>query len=246
MNPVEKVKGKAIKNTPLLLESKQIDKEVNEYKEKLQTYGIRNSTSKKIEEAFKEEEKKKQEVGKKQAINILVESFAPFAIVTYKTLDEVCNDHKLVIASIRNYDKAIPDENIEEMDSFIDKLKGIDHTTLNKIKVIKNDYFSFEGKANAWGNFVEGYDLVGTEQMFKVAAPKKHFAIPKDAIKVGNEYSATTCDKPKFTLDLKINRPSFELDPIVFIPVKFMGKIFCIVVTAWDKVADDSRILSKL
>jgi hypothetical protein len=51
---------------------------------------------------------------------------------------------------------------------------------------------------------------------------------------------------PTYNYKFKVNKPKPQLDPIVFIPLRFMGKLYCIVVTAWDKVADDSRILSKL
>lgn len=246
MNPIEKVKKQKLINAPLAIESKKIDEEVQQYKDKLKDYGINNSTRKKIDEGFKNQEEIKKEIGEKSALNILIEAFAPFSIVTYKTLDEVCNDHKLVISSIGNYDKAIPDENIEDIDSFFTKLKTVEHSTLNKIRVIKNNYFSFSEGGYSEGCLVNKYNLIGSDEMFKIAAPKNHFVIPKNHIKIGNEYSSINESKPKFSYEFKFNRPNFELDPIVFVPIKFMNKVFCVIVTAWDKVADDSRILSKL
>ena len=251
MNALQEVKQKELKSKKLLSNSKKIDSEVYSYKEKLSKYGIKNKTAKSIDNVINKINEEKENVGKKEAINILINTFSPFSIVEYKTLNEVCNDHKLSISSISNYDKAIPDENVEDMDSFIEKLKGMDNSVLSKVKASVNYRFTFDKtrnyfyfKRNTDWNY---YDRpIETEEMFKIAAPKSHFDIPKNHTKIGNEYHSLGIDKPKFKYEFKLSKPTFELDPIVFIPISFLNKIYCVIVTAWDKEADDSRILSKL
>lgn len=248
MNPVQKIKKQIITHAPLLLENKEVPEEVIEYKERLQSYGISNTTVKKINTTIQEKKDKEVENVKQQAINFLIDNFMPFNIVTYKTLDKVCKDHKLVIAGLNHYDKAIPDDNIEELDIFVDRLKNMDRPLCSKISVISNKYFTFANgrysHSPLFSNIPE--HCATTDEMFKIAAPKNHFKIPRGHERIGNEYSSTGVAKPKFNYTFKFHAPSFELDPIIFMPISFAGKIFCVIVTAWDQVADDSRILSKL
>lgn len=249
MNPVEKVKSFSLKDEPLLLTEKTIDPEVQEYKNKLASYGIKNKTVKKIEDSFKKEAETKKEIAKQSATNELIRAFAPFKLIEYKTLDEVCKEHGLVIASLAHYDKAIPDENVLELDNFMEALSQMREDITSNIYVRKNTYFTFSASRDCNVHLLNKKypELSATsDRMFKIAAPKKHFNIPKGHIKIGNEYSRADYKKPGFKYTPEFNLPSFEIDPIIFMPISFGSKLFCVIVTAWDKVADDSRILSKL
>lgn len=242
MKAIETVKSKALAFTPLLLESKQVDPEVSEYKDKLNRFGIKNSTSKKLDEGIEKVEKVKEESLRQQALNILIKAFTPFNIVSYGILDQVCVDHELVIASIKNYDRPIPDENLSEMSNFMHMLGMLDRGVAERISVLRNDYFTFANSRDSR----HAIRHVDTKRMFKVAAPLDHFEMDDNYEKVGNEFGSLGYKKPKFTYTPKLHEPKPQLDPIVFMPILFMEKTFCVVVTAWDKVADDSRILSKI
>lgn len=242
MNPIEKVKSKALTVTPLLLEAKQVNPEVKEYKRKLNNYGINNTTSEKLKEGINKIKDDLEVNLKEQALNILIKMFSPFNIVSYATLDEVCKDHKLVIASITRYKEAIPDENILEMDNFMELLKKLPRDITDKVSVLRNSYFTFDQSNGT--SYLNGTD---TSEMFKVAAPTNHFQFRKDDERIGNEIGHLNCEKPKFKFTPEFKVPERPiLDPIVFMPIRFMSRTFCIVITAWDKVADDSRILSMI
>lgn len=242
MKAIETVKKKALAFTPLLLESKQIDPEVKEYKNKLRNFGIKNSTSKKLDEGIQKVEQVKEESLKKQALNILIKAFAPFSIVSYGTLDQVCLDHELVMANVRNYDRPVPDENLLDMDNFMEMLGMLERDVSDKVTVLRNNYFTFANHRDS-GQSLRSVD---TTKMFKIAAPVDHFEMDKAYEKIGNEFGSMGCSKPAFKYTPKIHKPKPQLDPIVFMPIRFMNKTFCVIVTAWDKVADDSRILSKI
>jgi hypothetical protein len=261
MKPIETITKESIKPQQLLLEVKQTPTEVKEYKERLSLYGIKNSTRKKIEEHELQKKDQERTVLKEKAINILIDAFTPFNIVSYATLDAVCKDHKLVISGLPMYDKPIPDENLNELDNFVEGMKTIDESLLTKINVAKNNYFTFDSNGNArqmlmypkQSNYFNRHDKeitrepgICTSKMFKIAAPDTHFKFPEDSIRVGNEIHRGRVSPPKFKFEFKINKPNYDLDPIIFMPTFFMGKALCIIITAWDKVADDSRILSKI
>lgn len=247
MNPIEKIQKSKLQKAQNLLSPRKADEEVKSYKNKMESYGFNNKTVKAISNSLTEIEKEKNDIGKKKALDILVESFAPFSVIEYKTLDEVCKDHKLVISEIGNYEKAVPDENLEEIDNFVEKLKSMDKSTLRNFDVKKNNQFTFnnDGYAKMMSNN-QWEEVIGTERMFKIAAPKEHFSIPNSYEKIGCEYHNIGVPKAKFTYKPTFHKPTFELDPIVFVTIRFLEKIYCIVVTAWDKEADDSRILSKI
>lgn len=246
MNPIEKIQERKLKQGAKLLTPRTVNNEVQEYKDRLQSYGVKNKTVKQINKSLSEINKEKEDIGKQAALDILIKEFSPFSVVEYKTLNDVCKDHKLVISSIGNYEKAIPDENIEEIDIFVDRLKEMDKKVLSKVTACKNESFTFDdNKYLRVTSYNEWQDLIGTEMMFKIAAPKSHFSLPKDHIRIGNEYHSIG-KIPKFTYTPKFNKPNFELDPIVFMSISFLNKIYCVIITAWDKEADDSRILSKI
>ena len=247
MNPIKEIENKKLNSTLKLTngeEIKKVSKEVKDYNQKLKDYGIQNKTRKTIEKKEQEIKNNKLKQGEKQALNILIKEFAPTSIVTYKTLDKICEDYNLVISSISNYDKAIPDENIEDIDAFFTRLKKVDHELLKQVKAKQNHKFTFDNKG--WREFISVWNpVISSNEMFKIAAPKNHFKFNENEEKIGNEIAYL--NSPKFNWKPKLNTiKSLQLDPIVFLPIKFLNQIFCIIVTAWDKEADDSRILSKI
>lgn len=247
MNPIKEIQDKKLNSTLKLTTGekiKEVKKEVKDYKQKLQDYGIKNKTRKTIENKEQEIRNQKIKQGEKQALNILIKEFAPTSIVTYKTLNQICEDYKLVISSISNYNKAIPDENIEDIDAFFTRLKKIDQKLLKQLKAKQNFKFTFDDEG--WKEFISEWNpIISSDEMFKIAAPKTHFKFDENYEKIGNEIAYL--NSPKLKWKPKLNTiKSVQLDPIVFLPIKFLNKVFCIIITAWDKEADDSRILSKI
>lgn len=251
MNAIEELKNKKLKEENIkIVKETVVDNDVINYKKRLDTYGIRNKTKRKIVESLNKINNTKNKNSEKENINFLINTFKPFNVIKYKDLDGVCKDHNLIISSISNYDKAIPDSNLEEMDIFVDRLKEMDKKTIRSLHVCPNNKFSFDFEnsyTHLFGN--DGYyhnkSIIRHNEMFKIAAPNTHFDIPKTYNKIGRECHFLG-KKPKFVYKPTLNKPNFELDPIVFVPIMFLEKIYCVIVTAWDEVADDSRILSKI
>lgn len=256
MNALQEVKRRELEKKQL---SKQnsIDEEVTKYKNKLSYYGINNRTAKSIDEKLTEQSNKNKILHQNENLNELIDIFQPFSIIEYKTLDEVCKDYKLCISSISNYDKPIPDENLIDIDNYVEKLKNMKYVILRNVLAKENDSFTFSihdyrplvvPKTLSSINDINYYSTaepIETSKMFKIAAPKTHFDIPNNYDRIGNEYHRIA-EKPKFSFTPELKKPNYDLDPIVFTPIKFFNKIYCIVITAWDKEADDARILSKL
>ncbi len=248
MNIVDKVKKQKIKPDVLLLNGPVTEKktviveEVTNFEDKLDSFGIKNVTKKAIEkvrynnaEIQEKNEKSQRAFAMKQALSMLTELFFPFVVVNYNVLNDICNEYNLIISSLSFYDKAIEEENINELESFKSHLGTIAENMTERVTFPKANNFMFDKNSKH-----EAIMDVNLANYFNIVAPLSHFDFKgKSIVKIGNE--AKPVETKKDMPELKSPRPE-PLDPIIIAPFNFGGKVYGVVVTAWDKVADDSRI----
>jgi hypothetical protein len=239
MNIIEELKSKSAKPEVLLLANHKDTKQVKALlEERYDKFGIRNTTVNYLKEQVskantdKLEEKKK--VAQNEMVKLLINTFGVYKVIEYKELDAVAKRHNLHISALSNYNKAIPDENIEELDGFTEYLKTLNESFLKEIRICKNNDFSFE---NSNRNQIHN---MGFDEMFYIMAPKSHLNIDSNSVVIGREISNVK-NKPAFSYEFKVNKPE-PIDPIIYMVVKMFEKTFAVVITAWDKVADDTAI----
>ena len=242
--------------------TQKVIKEVNRFED----FGIENSTYQYLKNKISEDEVGMKEIqlhnATSKTLYYIGQQFFPFAVIEYKTMHEIATDYGFVICPLSWYKKAIPEENIKELYTFKDKFMNItvennkyDNESLdNIIKFLSCKYFSFMKpgfevpKGNYFkelNNFWSRMSLVDFTKCFNILAPQDHFKIPKEALKVGNEIKIPDVERGKFkTNNIGLVKPIFDNDPVIFLNFNFMRKVYCIIVTSWDKIADDSRIRS--
>lgn len=237
---LEQLVEKEIAPKVLMIETKkEISAEVTDIKENLlDKFGIQNETAQFIEEKkkmFKSlNAKTEEEVAQNALISALLRTFGSYKIVEYKAMHEIAEDHNLFMTGLNLYKKAIPEENLQDLAIFSDYLAS-KVREIGRLKFIEsNRQFIFES-----GTTTDIYKLE-LSQAFYIMAPKSHLMRPKNTGFIGRELGPVPA-KPAFKYEFKIHRPE-PVDPIIFLPIKAFNKIFCVVITAWDKVADDLRI----
>lgn len=223
-------------------EEAPISKDIKTYKQKLEDFGINNATHSKIKERIaiidQNNREVKKQVAKVLSLQALTGAFFPYAVIEYKTLHQVCQDYNLFISSLSFYNKAIEETNIDELQTFKDKLAdSVD--SFKGILFPRSRQFSFEEDRATQLTHV---DFSNT---FNIAAPKSHFDFRGEpTLQIGREIKPFELG-PKLNYKFKVNMPEPK-DPIIFMPFFLLEKLYCVIVTAWDKEADDKRILSKL
>lgn len=232
-----KEKLKEIKVDTLLLVNGEKIKKVEKFKEDLlDKFGIKNQTSEYLEEKLKENKTN-------CAINLikdnLIKTFGIYKVVEYKDMDQICKEYNLYMTSLSNYSKVIPEENLIELNDFTDNLKNFDKNTLDKLYTYKKGSFLFDFEMNRLHN--KPISKADFSDMFYIMCPKSHIKKSKNNFSIGREINNLRVDKPKFTYKFELNLPEPK-DPIIFLPFKILDSVFCVIVTAWDKVADDLRI----
>lgn len=265
-NPVlKKIEEKDVKKIQRLLPAhpSKVTEEVQQERDKLADFGIRNKSYKYLKQRISEE--KKSEEGLKahnaetSVLHSLSEKLFPFRIVSYNVMHEIAVENGFIIAPLFLYNEAIPDVSIEELSTFKERFSefanGRGYTKFQEyVTFHTNDFFSFITDTSferqdypSLHTFYRYYSDIDFKSFFKILAPADHFEIPKGYIRVGNEVNYAIVKKPKLNLsDIKLAEfpvPKFE-DPVIFPTFRFSNKVYCIVVTAWDKIADDSRIRS--
>ena len=239
MKIVEQLQKEEVKVKTLALPvHKEVPEEVVKIKsEYLDKFGINNTTSKYInsqkQKMKNDEEKAKKEFANNEVLKVLIESFGMYKIVSYKVMDDIAREHNLFMSGLKRYDKAIPVENLEELNGFSEYLFNIDKNITEKLSTPTHANFIFEPSHKP-------LQVTGLDNMFFIMAPKSHFKMKKADGVVGREIGHIG-DKPKFKYEFKVNKPE-PIDPIIFLPIKIFDKVMCVVITAWDKVADDLRI----
>lgn len=225
--------------TLLLQEKKTLPEEVKEIKrKKLDKFGIRNETVEHIEEKKKLFEefntKNKKEVAKNELTKALLSAFGSFKIVKYKDMDAIAKQYNLFMTGLSKYRKAIPEENLDELDIFTQLLAEKSKTLENLRFNIDNENFIFDN------NYSFSLESLEFSRAFYIMAPKSHLRKEKTDQFIGRELNHVGTI-PAFNYEFTVNR-SEPKDPIIFLPFKAFDEIFCVVITAWDKVADDLRI----
>ena len=220
-------------------EIKTVGEEVEVIKSKLDDFGINNKTSKYIKEKKKEYQKVNEQLGsdtlRNQILDVFIKMMYPFKIVSYKTIHEVALDHNLVISSLSFYNEAIDDENLEELQIFKDLLCENHEDISSKIKFPNGNSFTFDV------DNVKKLKHVDFSNYFNIVAPKSHFDFGDTNIKrIGQEIKSYE-KKPGFSYEFKYYVPEPK-DPVIIAPFRFLGELYCFIVTAWDEVADDTRI----
>ena len=236
MNIIEELKSKEVKPKVLALkEHKSIDQALETVEKKFNKFGINNVTKKHLEKGIdkvkSDKNKDRKLVAENELEKALINTFGMYKVISYKNLNDVAKDHNLHISGLNIYNKAIPEENIEELDNFTEYLKTINP---DNISIATNNNYSF---SNINKTFLRN---VSFDKMFFIVAPKSHLNITKFHTQIGREFS-DNINKPSFTFNFKLNKPE-PIDPIIFMVVKAFNKAYCVMVTAWDKVADDTRI----
>lgn len=272
-NPLlEKIEKEKVTNTQLLLPTapSKITEEVEKEISKFEDFGIKNKSydylAEKTNEIKKEESDLVKNNAKAKVLQELSKILFPFNIVSYSTMDQIARNYGFIIAPLNWYKEAIPDENLEELSIFKDKFKDLvleeekqkeeqswklkPKNLSTFIKFFKSYSFNFLNdfsSRKACDNLFEEIEDVDFSGVFNILAPADHFEIKKNTLRIGNEIKPSQIKKPKFAWDnLKVAsfpRPTIT-DPIIFPSFTFNNNTYCIVVTAWDKVADDSRIRS--
>ena len=233
----------AIKAKVLLLEKNteeisKIPEEVNKLASKFEDFGIGNSTATLIKEAKQKRSDKAEErqrtIVKDSGLQLLIEMFFPFKIISFKTIHEVAGDYNLIYSSLSYYNKPIAFENLEDLQIFKD-LMVENKEKLSGISFPKGSSFSFDNSKNG-----DVYDIDFTNY-FNIVAPKSHFDFKGDnTLQIGREIKRFE-KAPGFKFKFKVSIPEPK-DPIIVAPFDFLGKAYGFVVTAWDEVADDRRI----
>lgn len=247
MTLIKKLEKKAIKREVLALPAKEeVPTEVQDYKQKYQDFGINNST---IREITKKENKiettrfeQKRKVIASQVLNLIIDSLFPYKIIRYSILNDIVKDYKLIMSSLSYYDRAIEEENIEELETLQALLsKKFDDFQRLGQAFPRGDKFSFDDTSAV------GLGSLHFNNYFNIAAPLNHFNFRGDnVLKIGNEIKAFR-ERPKLIYNFKVNKMTLPFDdPIIYAPFFIdrdsVKELYCIIVTAWDKVADDSRI----
>lgn len=228
----QKLEQKQIK-VSLLLE-KPIPAEAKEIKKNLfDKFGIKNETSEFLNKKILEE---KRATGKSLIENKIQDLFFLNKVIVYKDIHKIAQDHNLFITGLHKYKKVIPEENLKELNDFTEFLKERKHNdVLQSLGFIRNNSFAFEQRTSSINN-------LGFDEMFFVIAPKSHLIKSKKDITIGHEISSGHgVTIPEFKLDIKYNKPE-PLDPIIGLFFSIANQVYFVVVTAWDKVADDIRI----
>lgn len=234
----------------LAIPSKELKTEVKGVDKKFEDFGINNETSRRIREKKlnldKEREEVRTKVAQQSVMNLLIQLFMPFKIISYNTLVKVAKDHNLYLSSLSFYNKPIAVENLEELQIFKEKMhSNIENLSRLKQNFPQGNYFSFD-----YDNLTS-VAYIDFKNYFNVAAPLTHFKFvdkwdrPVNVKKIGREIKKFE-KTPKFTYKAKLNPGKIVMDPIIYAPFFYLGKLYAFVVTAWDEVADDSRILSQL
>lgn len=250
-NPIVDLDNKALKTENILLLGEgpaTLPTEALELEAIYDKFGIKNTTKTFIKGKRRERDDEVNEfnkqTGKNVFLKLLIEGFAGYKVIEYKTLHEICVDYGLYINALSSYEKPIPNEVLPSLTSFFDRLAENVELFDKRAKFQKNtdctlDFNSFDKKLHPGKRYSE--KVLGSETMFKIAAPKAHFKVDSFNSVVGQEL--TTINKPKFKNDIKFNTPKFETrDPIIFLPFQLMKNVYCLIVDAWDKEGDDLRI----
>tara|TARA_R110000822_G_scaffold73853_7_gene177592 strand:+ start:150 stop:884 length:735 start_codon:yes stop_codon:yes gene_type:complete len=240
MSIVEDLYKKVLEPKLVALPPKQeIPEEISNLKENyFDKFGIHNDTSAyintKLNNIKSSRTEAKKEFANNEVLKNITDAFKMYKIVDYKQMDSIAKDHNLYMTGLFQYKKAIPELNLEELNDFTSFLKDIDPNVLKSLYVIRNGDFIFN-----WSNTcsIEQRDL---SNLFFIMAPKSHLKVSKECKIIGREISHLG-EMPKFKYEFKVNRPE-PVDPIIFVPFKILDTIYCVIVTAWDKVADDLRI----
>lgn len=235
---------KEMKEVPKVLalpEKTKVPQEIKDIKNKyFDKYGINNTTAQFINKKKAEIKSKNTEDQKvfveNEILKNITSSFGIYTVVTYKSMDEIAKQYNLYMSGLFRYLKPIPENNLEELDGFTEYFKTIDADVLLKLGTWLNRDFIFDPRK---GN--NSVDTLPFDQMFYIMAPKSHLDVSDDDLVIGREISKSEQSKPTFSYEFKVNTPEPK-DPIIFFPFQILNTIYCVVITAWDEVADDLRI----
>lgn len=259
--PVEDITARDQITNPALMIGEEVTKntpeEASSYLDLLYSIGVENDTTAFIEEKKKEYKEQNTKVLTRsqhfKALQAIVDMFPMFKIVPFKTIYRLSEDYDLMISGIRNYGRAIPEDNLEDINSFVNEVNSYLNEPkgytgghiMRNIKIIPNSKFCVDlGKAVT----VEESSI---SFMLHIAAPKSHF---KPDLKYDTvDKLMTVSTRPKldikgisWNVGLKALAETIEAhkDPIVFMNFVIHETIYSLVVTAWDKEGDDSRLRS--
>lgn len=223
-----------------LPEHKEIPAEVIKLQEDYLTkFGVNNVTKKYIDEKLsskiEEEKELKKEFANNEVVKNLLDAFGMYKIVAYKDIDAIAKQYNLYITGLSRYNHPIPVLNLEELDDFTKFLTTINKNILSSIGCPCNDRMTFDRQ------IIRPLSRAEFDNMFYVMAPKSHLNIDKNDAIVGREVNYIGEEKPKFKYEFKIPKAE-PRDPIIFLPMYILDKMYCVIITAWDEVADDLRI----
>ena len=243
MNPVLKKIEEASKENIKLLQGKykELPEEVQKIYQSKKEYGIKDSTVNLISDVKEKIQSENGEFKKAAAKNAMIETmqkmFASFKIIPYSVLIDICSDYALYIAPINKYIKTIPNEIIPSLDLFVETCAKNKEDLNISFVFSKNYHPSF-----SQGHYSENILTMSKEYFFRIAAPINHFDKKSYNDIIGRDLMSL--DKPKLDLSLLKLKPDMPVmkDPIIFVPFLVKDKVMAIIVDAWDKEGDDSRI----
>ena len=240
-SPLNELRQKTIaRKDVLLLETpkEEFSKEAKVEMAKHEKLGINTSTTSFLKEKKndfdKKESSKRTEVAKNEMLKWFMANMSPFKIISYKKFYQICVDHHLFIHRLSAYRNIIPDHALDSMESFLEKL-SINIDSLEQLNVFGNNkHFTFDT------NFQKSILAIDTKNIFKIAGPLHHFDKETFNLKVGQELGNVV--KPAITGNIDLRSIPKPIDPLIFVPFKNAGEVFCLYVDGWDKEADDERL----